>query len=113
MSAATDQMVFDALADTGIPGSREHWPLGDVPPVPRWHYERADGGELIADGSNYAELPRYRVVLVSDGDPELIEEFATRISTLGLRRYRETWDNDEDAVVSTWTFTVHKGANDG
>lgn len=105
----SDELVFNTITDgTKTPGARMTWgPPQCVPPLPYFTYGRTGGGELFADGRNHAALPRYRVTLFAKEPDEALEElFARAVANLGP--YSRSWeyDDEHDAYVTHFDFTV-------
>ena len=104
----SDERVFMTLHDTtGLPGARVAF--GDEkPPCPRFLYRLTNGGEVHADGRNYAALPRYRASLYLDSyDHETVEAFARAVAELGPYAYGDEWsDEDGGKYVATFDFTL-------
>lgn len=107
MSRATDEMVFAALAQVGIPGTKGAWSKGTRPPQPWFSFRVESGGESYADSTRYAALPRYRVELhMREYDAALVEAFEDAIGDLAPYAYGEEYDEADAALVSTFDFTV-------
>ena len=107
MSRATDEMVYEALAPSGVPGTRHAWAEGTKPPLPWFTYRLTNGGEVHADSRNYAALPRYRAELhLAEADPELEEAFRDAVAAIGPYSYGEEYDEEDAALVMTYDFTV-------
>lgn len=107
MSKATDDFVFEVLSQAGIPGVHRAWGVDAEPPLPWFVYYLTGGGEVHADGRNYAALPRYRAELHTDEtDSPLVDAFEAAVSEIGPYVYGEEYDSRNAAFVSTFDFTV-------
>jgi len=105
-----DERVYSTLHDlTGIPGARVAF--GDKKPkCPRFLYRLREGGEVVADGLNYAAMPKYTARLyLSDYDSDTVAAFARAVSSIGPYTYDEEWsDEDGGKYVAVFDFTVCK-----
>ena len=103
-----DERIFSTLTSrTGIPGA--HIAFGDEkPPCPRFLYRMTNGGEVHADGTNYAALPHYQARLYLDAyDSEVVEAFAAAVGALGPYRHSDEWsDENGGKLVAVFDFTL-------
>lgn len=106
-----DKTVFKALLRSGLPGTKYAWQEGHAPPLPWFVYMRRRGGEVLADDSNYSELPRYRVELYQrEDDPsvrEALEEVLRSEDCIGPYTTYEDWIPTEQCLMTTYYFTFH------
>ena len=113
MSVRTDGIVFRALLPTGVPGTRNAWPIDARPNRPRFTYRLESGGEIHADGGNYSAMPRYSVTLeLDEHDDDLIETFEAAIAELGPYSYSEGYDEKSGAFTYEWDFTMPRCNDD-
>ena len=103
-----DETVFATLLESGLPGTRNAWPLGHAPALPWFTYKRARGGEFIADDSNYARMHRYQVDLyMAEPDDEVYERFEQALGRLGPFVSHEVWNAVENCWITSYTLTYH------
>lgn len=105
-----NEVIYQTLTSTGVPGTYAAYQEGNVPPLPWFVYIRDRGGEVFADDSNYAELPRYRVELyMAERDSELIETFSNVIKgRFGPCSTMESWILSEHVLMVVYEFTYTK-----
>lgn len=102
-------VVFAALTNTGIPGRQDAYPVGKSPTPPFFVFTVEDTGGFVADGTVYAELPRFHVELfekVSNKDTEkLIRDAIMSIGSVP----DETgiWSESEVCHIEQYDFTYH------
>lgn len=103
-----EALVFSTLSGlTGLPGTKDAWPFGEVPSLPWFVYYRDKKGEFHADNDNYYLMPRYKAELyIRENDPELVTAFEEAVSTLGTYRHRDMWLESENCMMHTFTFTL-------
>lgn len=102
--------LYATLTATGIPGTRDAYPEGEAPSPPFFIYVVDSHGEVFADGSNYAELPRYRVILVErNADAEVEEKLLKAIQAVyGPVKVIEDWIAEERTRNVNYYFTDAK-----
>ena len=110
-----DAFVFTTLRDaTGLPGTELAWPFGKAPSLPWFVYMHDRGGETFAENDNYHIMPRYRAELyIRENDPDLVKAFEDAVRSLGPFRHRESWIDNENCQMHSFTFTLtrkEKGA---
>lgn len=108
----SDEIVYNTISDmTGVPGARMSWgPRHCRPSLPYFVYKRESGGEVYADDSTHAIMPRYRVTLYVRDPGEAVEErFVRAVGKLGP--YSRSWeyDTDHEAYVTHFDFTFTGG----
>ena len=106
-----DKEVFQALLKSGLRGTKRAWQEGHAPPLPWFVYMRRMGGEVMADDSNFAELPRYCVELYQrEDDPsvrEAIEGAMRSADGIGPYTAYEDWIPTEQCLMTSYYFTFH------
>ena len=103
-----DEAVFQALRASGIPGTRNAWPIGGAPPLPWFTYKRAKPYEVYADNSNYARMRRYYIDLYeAELDDALHDRFEECIEQIGPFSSYETWIPSENCWETSYTITYH------
>lgn len=105
-----DELVFSTISGmTGLPGTKDAWPLGGAPSLPWFVYDRDRKGEFHADNGNYYLMPRYKAELyIRENDPALVELFEDAIRELGSFKHRSSWIESENCMMHTFTFTLTK-----
>lgn len=105
-----DAYVFRVLTEqTGLPGTKLAWPYGKAPTLPWFVYMRDRGGETFAENDNYHILPRYKAELyIRENDPDLVEAFENAVREIGPYVHRESWIDNENCVMHSFTFTLTK-----
>ena len=107
---SSDERVFQALAATGIPGTRGAWPIEERTEPPRFTYELRDGGVMHADNSNFAAFPRYRARLfMREWDETLVRAFEEAVCTIGPCSWGDGYDEEEGLSVAEFDFTCAGG----
>lgn len=110
----TDSAVFSTLLESGLPGTKKCWPKGGAPALPWFTYELEDDGVLMADDSNYENLPVYRASLYEEATGESSDALEKVISEkFGPHTREEYWLEDEKCWMTTYTFTYTGGQSDG
>jgi len=67
-----------------------------------YHY---DSGDVYADDSNYAKLPRFNAELyMKDYDTDVIEAFEAAIHRLAPFRSDEAWVESENCFMRSYNF---------
>lgn len=100
--------VFKTLSAVGIPGTWVAWRHGSVKPLPWFVFSRESGGEVMADNSNYACLPRFRVeLMLAESDPELQARFEEALGSIGPFTSNEGWIPGENAYQIAYSITWH------
>ena len=103
-----DQIVFETLSSSGIPGARTAYQKGKAPPLPWFVYLRERGGEVFADDSNHSKLQRYRAELYQrEYDPDVQEAFEAAIASIGPYTSYDTWLPTEQCIETVYEFTYH------
>lgn len=110
-----DAYVFRTLSDeTGLPGTELAWPYGKAPSLPWFVYMRDRHGETYADNDNYHTMPRYRAELyIGENDSDLVKAFADAVRKIGPYSHRESWIDNENCQMHSFSFTLtrkEKGA---
>ena len=110
-----DAYVFNVLSEaTGLPGTELAWPYGKAPALPWFVYKRSGDGETFAGNDNYHMMPRYRAELyLRENDPDLVESFALAVRSIGPYKHFESWLENENCQMHSFTFTLtrkEKGA---
>jgi hypothetical protein len=104
--ADAHEAVYAALLESGFPGTHMAYPLGEAPALPWWCYSEVSDGRLVADGENYAELPRFEVqFLQRERDPEARAAMESAIAAIGPFRRSESWSESENCLITTYDFT--------
>lgn len=105
-----NERVYRTLRDmTGLPGTKDSWAYGHVPPLPWFVYTPQKKGEVFADNDHYLIVPRYKADLYTrENDPELVEAFAEAVRTLGPYRHYSVWIESENCMMHSYTFSLTK-----
>lgn len=102
-------VVYAALINTGIPGRQDAYPVGKAPTPPFFVYTVESAGGFVADGTVYAELPRFHVELfekVSNAATEKLVRDA--ILSLGcVPDETGLWSESEVCHIEQYDFTYH------
>ena len=103
-----DKAVYDALRASGLPGTKVAWEEGGAPPLPWFTYTRKKKGDVFAEDSNYAALPRYEADLyMRENDPAVREAFEEAVASIGPYTAYETWIPTEQCLEVSYAFTYH------
>lgn len=104
-----DETVYSILSQSGIPGTKYAWPVGDAPPLPWFVYKRAKHGEFFADDSTYSKLRRYSVDLYQrELDDDVRDAFEERLAEVGPFSSYETWIPHERCWVTSYSTTLRQ-----
>lgn len=105
-----NEVVYQTVRGVGIPGTYAAYQEGSAPPLPWFVYIRDRGGEVYADDSNYAVLPRYRVELyMASRDSALVDAVGDAIGErFGPYSTYETWILSEHVLMVSYEFTYTK-----
>ena len=103
-----DKELFKKLKESGLPGAKMGWPLGQAPALPWFTYQRIKGGEVHMDNHNYARMWRYQVDLYqADLDDELRDAFEELLDDIGPFKSHEAWIETENCWVTSYSLTYH------
>lgn len=105
-----NEVVYQTVSGVGIPGTYAAYQEGSAPALPWFVYIRERGGEVYADDSNYATLPRYRVELyMAERDSDLIASVGEAIGgRFGPYSTDESWILSEHVLMVSYEFTYTK-----
>lgn len=103
-----------AITALGLPITHRAWPeqgTEGAPPLPWCAWRTDEGGEVFADCSNWAALPRLALELYEAApDLTLHREIDLAVGQgFGPYRKYEDWVEDEHCLVTTWEFTDTNG----
>lgn len=105
---APNEVVYETLCSSGIPGAEWAFPLGKAPAPPFFVYMHERGGDLFAEDDNYAQMHRYRAELyMSEPDNAVRREFEAAISQLSPFTSNESWIPSENCLMVAYSFTYH------
>lgn len=108
------ETVYNALCESGIPGTYVAYPVGKAPPLPWFTYREEGRGELFADDVNYANTPHYMARLFQkDADRAVEEAFSAAVATIGPYRKTQAWSPTENCLITTYQFTLTEEVNNG
>lgn len=102
-------VVYAALTATGIPGREDGYPVNRAPTPPFFVYTTESVGGFIADGTVYAELPRFHVELfekASDATTEALIRDAI-LSIGSVPDETGLWSESEVCHIEQYDFTYH------
>lgn len=104
----SDETVYQVLLESGIPGAKVGFPLGEAPPLPWFTYKRIKKGTVFADDRRWGKIPRYQVDLYElEPDENLRERFEQLVDRLGAASDFETWIPTENCWVTSYTLTFN------
>lgn len=103
----SDEKLYALLRSTGLEGAKQAYPNGSAPAPPFFIYTVDDCGEVFADNTAVARLPRYRVQLIErHADPSIEGKVLTALeSAYGAVRIHEDWVQSEHARIVSYYFT--------
>lgn len=103
-----DTRVYQCVKALGLLGTKLAYPEGDAPAPPFFVYSVDDYGEVFADNSNWANLPRYRVELLEKyGDADLESKVLEALrAEFGPVVVYEDWDSTDHCKVTSYYFTI-------
>ncbi len=104
-----DETVYSTLCTSGLKGTYNAWPIGDVPPLPWFVYRHKKDKSFFADNSNYAYIDRYTVDLYQyELDDAVSDAFEDAIALLGpFACLSEIWNAGENCWITSYHFTFH------
>lgn len=104
----SDEKVYSTMTALGIPGARQAYPEGNAPAPPFFVYQLDDPGQLFADNSECAAIPRYRVQLLEKyGDSELQAKVKQALAdAFGAVSNYEDWSESEHCSITSYYFNA-------
>lgn len=101
--------VYAALLATGIPGRQDGYPVGKSPAPPFFVFTVESTGGFVADGTVYADLPRFHVELFEKAsDPTTEALVRDAILSIGsVPDETGEWSESEVCHIEQYDFTYH------